>query len=132
MVAFTPAQKKQLRTIAQKYGLNFIALFGSYAQGYERGGSDIDIAVSVKEKIDYRKEFLLQRELSKVFNAPAVDLVFTKDASPLLLFHIAFKSQLLSENTKRSFAYFQMYAFKRYVEAKPLFALQKELLAKSL
>lgn len=124
----TIQQKKQLRQIAQKYDLNFVALFGSHAEQYERLDSDIDIAVSSKKPLGYRREFFLQRALSKSFHNKEIDLVDTKGVPPLLLFHIAFKSQLLCENTKRSFAYFQMYAFKRYVEAKPLYELQKSLL----
>ncbi len=128
----TTQQKKQFSQITQEYELNFIALFGSRVQKCERENSDIDIAVSAKEKIDYRKEFLLQRDLGKVYGVADIDLVQTSDASPLLMFGIAFKSQLLCERTKHSFAHFQMYAFKRYVEAKPLFALQRKLLTASL
>lgn len=128
MVFSSSQQKKQLRAIAQKYALNFIVLFGSRAQQFAHKDSDIDIAISSKKPLDYPEEFLLHRELSKVFNTNHIDLVLTTDASPLLLYNLAFKSQLLCENTKSSFAYFQMYAFKRYVEAKPLYALQKSLL----
>lgn len=128
MISVSPQQKKQLRALSSRYALNFIALFGSHAQECDRKESDIDIAVSTKEKLDYTQEFFLQKELSKLLRESDIDLVQVSQASPLLMFNIAFKSQMLHEATKHSFAYFQMYAFKRYVEAKPLYALQKTLL----
>ena len=130
MFSLTSKQKEQLSAISDEFALNFIVLFGSYAQKYERQGSDIDIAVSTEERLDYRQEFLLKKALQSVFAAAEVDLAQVSDASPLFLYHIAFKSELLYERTKQSFSYFQMYAFKRYVEARPLYALQKMSLAK--
>lgn len=128
MISINQEQKKKLHALSSQYALNFIALFGSNAQECSRKESDIDIAVSTKEKLDYTHEFLLQKELSKLLRESDIDLVQVSQASPLLMFNIAFKSQMLHEETKHSFAYFQMYAFKRYVEAKPLYALQKTLL----
>lgn len=128
MISISKEQKKQLHALSTLYALNFITLFGSHAQECAREESDIDIAISTKKKLDYTREFLLQKALAKTLQQGDIDLVQVADASPLLMFHIAFKSELLYEATKHSFAYFQMYAFKRYVEAKPLYALQKTLL----
>ncbi len=128
MISISQEQKKQLHVISSQYGLNFIVLFGSHAQGCERKESDIDIAISTKKKLDYAHEFIVDKELSKILKQRTIDLVQVMHASPILMFNIAFKSELLYEATKHSFAYFQMYAFKLYVEAKPLYVLQKTLL----
>ncbi|MBI4360002.1 MAG: nucleotidyltransferase domain-containing protein, partial [Candidatus Jacksonbacteria bacterium] len=84
MISITPEQKKQLHTLSTQYALNFIALFGSHAQECARKESDIDIAVSTKEKLDYKQEFFLHKELSKILKQNTIDLVQAAHASPLL------------------------------------------------
>jgi predicted nucleotidyltransferase len=116
-------QKQELKKIAEKYKLNFLALFGSRAIGLERKDSDYDIAYSPQEEFDYDKEYFLSLELARVFKSFKIDMVSTKNSPPLLMREIAFNSKLLYEKEKNSFDYFQMYAFKIYVEAKPLFKM---------
>lgn len=119
----TKKQKQELKKIAEKYKLNFLALFGSRASGSERKDSDYDIAYSPQEEFDYDREYFLGTELARVFQNPKIDTVSTKKSPPLLMREIAFNSKLLYERQKNSFDYFQMYAFKIYVEARPLFKM---------
>lgn len=44
--------KKAAETIAKKYGLSFVALFGSQATGRVHEKIDVDIAILGKEKLD--------------------------------------------------------------------------------
>lgn len=123
MKNLTRIQKQQLKKISEKYKLNFLALFGSRAEGTARKDSDYDIAYSPQEEFDYDREYFLGLELARVFQSPKIDLVSTKKSPPLLMRDIGFNSKLLYEKEKNSFDYFQMFAFKIYVEAKPLFKM---------
>jgi predicted nucleotidyltransferase len=122
-------QKQQLKKLTKEFALNFMVLFGSQVDNSTHKESDIDIAVSSQKKLNYREEYLIQKSLSKILQEQNIDLVNLGDSPPLLLFNAAFHSKLLCENTPRSFPYFQMYAFKRYVEAKPLLKLKEKMLA---
>lgn len=123
MESLTKNQKQELKKIAEKYKLNFLALFGSRAENCERKDSDYDIAYSPQEEFDYDREYFLGLELARVFKNPKIDLISTKKSPPLLMRSIAFNSKLLHEKEKNSFDYFQMFAFKMYVEARPLFKM---------
>lgn len=126
-------QKQSLIKTAKKYGLNFILLFGSQAHGRIRLESDLDIAYSPQKDLDFRNEYSLANELKKIFQSKKkIDLVNVHNAPPLLLHRIAFGTQVLAEPIAHSFASFQMYAFKIYVEAKPLFRLRDEFIKKNL
>lgn len=127
--------KPKIKKIARKYDLNFVVLFGSLASGLVHKRSDIDLAYSAKKFLDYRKEYELTCEFQRAFNlGPKVEieLVNLDNAPPLLAKEVAFKGKLLAEIAPRSFAYFQMYAFKLFVEAKPLFALRDKFIFQNL
>lgn len=132
MYKLTPQQKKKFKEIAKKYDLNFLALFGSQATGLTHPKSDFDIAYSPKKEIDYGKEYEMNIELMRVFKSPDVEVVNTHKGTPLLNYYVAFQSQLLAETTIHSFAQFQTYSFKIYIEAKPLFKLQREYIKEYL
>ncbi len=127
-------QQQKLKKIAQKYKLNYLVLFGSRANNTARPNSDFDIAYSSRQNIDYKEEVFLAEELSRALNIKAkkIDLVNTKNASPLLAKEIADNGILLAEFTPNSFDNFQIYAFMIYVEAKPLFKMQEEFLKRNI
>ncbi|MBU4481663.1 nucleotidyltransferase domain-containing protein [Patescibacteria group bacterium] len=127
--------KANIRKIAKKYDLNFVVLFGSRVSGLVHKRSDIDLAYSAKKFLDNRKEYELIGEFQRAFNLGSkveIELVNLDNAPPLLAKGIAFKGNLLTEITPHSFAYFQMYAFKLFVEAKPLFALRDKFISQNL
>lgn len=129
----TTKQLNQIKKIIEKYQINFIVLFGSQAENKVHKKSDLDLAYSPKILLDYKKEYNLLQELKKTINSTIeIDLIDLNNASPLLAKKIAFEGKLLAENTTHSFAYFQMYAFKVYVEAKPLIALRDKFIAKNI
>ncbi len=41
--------------LAQKYGVGVVGVFGSYARGEERAGSDLDVLVEILRPIDLLK-----------------------------------------------------------------------------
>lgn len=127
--------KPKIRKIARKYGLNFIVFFGSRVTGLIHKKSDIDLAYSAKKTLDYKKEYELNCELRRIFNLGLeveIDLVDLKNVPPLLAKEIVFKGELLVEITPHSFANFQIYAFKLFVESKPLLTLRDKFIVQNL
>jgi len=121
-------QTKQLKKLAQKYRLNFLVLFGSQAEKTTHKFSDIDIAYSPKKDFSYLKEAQMQLELTAIFKNKNVDIINVHEATPLLLHQIATKGQLLIELTPHSFANFQIYAMKIYIESKRIFEYNKQFI----
>ncbi|PIS34974.1 MAG: hypothetical protein COT36_04875 [Parcubacteria group bacterium CG08_land_8_20_14_0_20_38_56] len=127
--------KPKIEEMAKKYNLNFMVVFGSRISGLVHKKSDVDLAYSAKRPLDYQKEYELICELRRVLNLEPkveIELVNLDNAPPLLSKEVAFKGKLLAEITPRSFVYFQLYAFKLFVEAKPLFALRDKFIAQNL
>ena len=127
--------KPKIEKIAKKYDLNFMVIFGSRASGLVHKKSDVDLAYSAKRPLNYQKEYELICELSRVFNLDPkieIELVNLENAPPLLCKEIAFQGKLLAEITPHSFVYFQLYAFKLFIEVRPLLALRDKFIAQNL
>jgi len=118
------------KEIAEKYDLAFLAVFGSQATGKTHPQSDIDIAFSRDVPTSLKEEVALAFDLSQIVKREDIDLVNLSAAPPLLLHCVSREGVVLFEREPGLFAEFQMYAFKRYIEAKPLFRLQRESLKK--
>ncbi len=72
---------------AEKYGINNIGLFGSFAKDNERDESDIDIIIETTEP-DLFKLVHIKDELENLFNK-TIDIVRKrKDMNPYLKKHI--------------------------------------------
>lgn len=65
----------------------FCYVFGSYAENRQRDGSDMDIAIYVKEKVEVYEYIELKNELEKLL-IKDVDLVILNDATPLIKYEI--------------------------------------------
>jgi len=124
--------KKSLLDIAKKYDLNFLALFGSRANDTAREDSDYDLLYSSKKTMDYGDEVGLIDDLAREFKSAKIDLVSVNNASPLLLKEVYANSIVLAEPTVNSYDEFMIYAFMVYVEAKPLFRMKEEYLARHI
>ena len=79
IINFLVEHKQELR---EKYGVTKIGLFGSYAKGEGKSGSDIDIAVEINSQNKYRSFFWLKRYLEKSFNNK-VDLGIESTLKPV-------------------------------------------------
>jgi len=62
------------KELAEKYKVNQIGIFGSYARGEQRRGSDVDILVDFEEIPDLFKFIHLERYLEELLKRK-VDLV---------------------------------------------------------
>lgn len=106
----------------------FAYLFGSYAEGKAKAGSDIDVAVyvtDVKEDEFLKYKLKYKSDLEDIFKIP-VDLIVMNDAPPLLN-HEVFKNGIILKNSNHSLLsrfrvknfYFyldQMYIINKYLE----------------
>ena len=75
--------EKKLLMFCQKYGMSFLAVFGSYARGTAKPQSDLDLLVrfsSAKSLLDMVK---IEREMSESLGIK-VDLLTEKSISPYI------------------------------------------------
>lgn len=121
--------KKKIKEIAEKYNLRLVLLFGSQASGKTHFASDFDIAILGEKPIDIEKELEIRYEFVKIFKTDAVDVVNIRGASPLLLYEIFYRPhKILFLNDFEVYYQYKIYAFKIYIEAKPLFQLMEKSL----
>lgn len=116
--------KLKIEKLTEKYGLSLVLLFGSRATGKIHAHSDFDVAYLSKKPLDLMDEARLVCDLMPVFRSDKVDLVNLKKAPPLLMKRIFDQHQVLFCADKAQYFAYQMYALRRYIEAKPLFELQ--------
>jgi len=75
--------KKNKQRLTDKYGLSFMAIFGSYGRGQQTENSDIDILVDFQKPVGI--EFIdLANELEKLLKIK-VDLVSKNGVKPQYL-----------------------------------------------
>ncbi len=79
IIDFLSTHKQQLY---EDYGVIQIGLFGSYARGKEKEGSDIDIAVEIESQNKFRSFFGLKKYLETNFNT-RVDLGIESNLKPI-------------------------------------------------
>lgn len=105
--------KAQLKSIAEKYGLRLIVLFGSQVTRRTHSESDVDVAVWTSRPLASSRRARLWMELSDAFQVE-VDLAVLNHAEPLLLHHVATRGKLLYENKRWAWEEFKGYAFRYY------------------
>lgn len=113
--------KKRLKEIAKKYSLELVLLFGSRASGTDYKGSDFDIAYVSQKELNLEEESCLIIDLTPIFRSENIDLVNLKKSPPLLFYAIFQNCQILYEKESLLFPTWRAYAFKRYIESKPLY-----------
>lgn len=115
--------KEKLIEVAKKFNLKLILLFGSQVKEkkFLHQESDFDVAYLSKKDLDLVEEAKLICDLMPIFQSEKVDLVNLKKANPLLLFAITNDCQVLYEKNPFIFPSLRVYAFKKYVETKPLY-----------
>jgi len=124
--------KKLTEKLAQEYSLDLLLLFGSRASERAYQGSDFDVAYLSENPLDLMEEARLIVELAPIFQSENVDLVNLKKATPLLLYAITRNCRVLYEKKALTFASLRAYAFKKYVETKPLYEAKFKRLQKTI
>lgn len=127
--------KEKLNKTAGKKGIRFIVLFGSQFSGGMRKDSDFDVAVlteagkNISKHFDYYNDILFF--LSEALGIPdyKLDLTDLNNANPLLRYEVVFGGEPLYGD-RNDYDEYKAFAFKDYIDAKPLFDLEKYLIKK--
>ncbi|MBI2514609.1 nucleotidyltransferase domain-containing protein [Candidatus Wolfebacteria bacterium] len=117
----SPYQKKKIEDIAARYQLKLVLLFGSQSSSEIHSESDFDIAYLRETPMDFESENRLNYEFTGVFKKDRVDTVDIKKTPPLLFYAIFEHPQVLYAADEFIFPSYQAYAFKKYIETKPLY-----------
>jgi len=110
-----------------------VYLFGSYAQGRIHPLSDVDIAILLKESVDFfEKKLDLTETISKTLLTDEFDLVMLNEASPGLLFEIFNKGKILVNKDENVRIEFLLRSIKKYIDTYPLRKLAEEILIEKI
>lgn len=107
------AIKPSIATIAEKYGLDFVVMYGSQATGRTHAESDVDIGVISRGRVD---RFKLMSEMDQVFERDDVSVVDLSTASPTLMRAIVVDGKLLYEREPVLFLRWKFYAIRTWME----------------
>ncbi len=128
--------KKELEKFAEENGIKFIVLFGSRATETFKKESDFDIAVLASPEknisdLDNYNNVLFG--LAKILDIPdyKLDLTNLNKANILLRYEITLNGVLL-RGDEDAYAQYKAFAFRDYIDAKPLFNLESLLVHKRL
>ena len=119
-MALTEKQKLKIKEVAERYQLKLVLLFGSQTTGKVHQESDFDIGYLPLKNLGFERENHLNYEFTNIFKNDRVDTVDLRKAPPLLLYAIFHQCLVLFEEDNLIFPTYRAYAFKKYVEAKPL------------
>lgn len=134
MIKITPKQQRQINKISRKHNLKLAIVHGSYATGKQRTGSDLDIAVLGKKKLDFNDIIKLISEFGDVFGnnkEREIDLKSLHNADPLFCWQVMQHSALLYGKSI-DYQEFKAFAFRQYIDHKPLLRLESALVDKAL
>src|SRR3989338_11442758 len=134
---FTKSQQEQLAKFAKKNSLRHIILFGSQAKKGKaviRTDSDFDIAVlTMPEKniSNFDNYSSVLSGLVKILGIPdhQIDLTNLNEANILLRYEVTSKGKLLYGDADE-YENYKGFAFRDYIDAKPLFDLENSLIHK--
>ena len=114
-------QKQKIEEVAKKYHLRLVLLFGSRVDGKIHKESDYDVAYLPSKNLSYDEENYLSLDFIRIFKHDFVDTVDMRKSRPLLLFMVFKKCQILFAEDNLVFPKYKLYAYRKYIEAKPLY-----------
>src|SRR3989338_3957538 len=126
---------KLLSNLASEQGIRFVILHGSHATNSAREDSDVDIALYLEperlESFGYRTYTATLEGVAKALGVSAdrVDLVTLNTANILLRYEITSKGKLLCGD-EDAYAQYCAFAFRDYIDAKPIFDLESAMIEK--
>ena len=124
----------KLEEYATARGIKFLILFGSQALGNVREDSDYDIAeLTTKEKniSEFKNYTDMLDFLTEGLELPdyRIDLTNLNKANPFHRYEVV-SSGILLYGDEDKYAEYKAFAFRNYVDSKPLFELEKVLIKK--
>jgi predicted nucleotidyltransferase len=123
------AVKPKIKSLAEKYGLSLVLLFGSQATGHTHKNSDIDIGYVCRRYIDYAENYAICLELMRIFKHKDIEFTNIYNVSPAMKKQIADTGISLYGKNAVIFDYFKIHAFREYMDTKPL-RIYRDLLVK--
>lgn len=118
-----------LAAIACKHGIVLVVRFGSTVTGRTHAASDVDLAVLFERFPSMDAELEAIADLGALGSTQPVDVAVLNHADPLLLKQVATGGRL-EYGTPARFDAFRRYAFKRYHDHAPYFAMEREYVAR--
>jgi predicted nucleotidyltransferase len=117
----TEKQTQKIDELAKKYHLKLVLLFGSRVDGKIHKESDYDVAYLPEKNLSFDEEIDINFQFTLIFRheRDRVDTVDIRKAPPLLLAMIFKKCQVLFQKDNLIFPTYRVYAFKKYLEARP-------------
>jgi len=128
----TKEQKNEIEKIGRKYKLRFIIIHGSYARGEEKKGSDLDMAVYGKKKIEFGELLKMHGDFGGIFGdnkERELDLKSLHSTNPLFRFEVIRDGQLIYGD-QNDFDEYCLYARRDYADSASLFRLQDIIIKK--
>lgn len=122
------ASENAFRRFCKRERVAVAVLFGSATSGRTTAHSDLDLAFWVEGKRVDDRELDLTNALMPLLHRNELDVVVLNHANPLLQWQVASTGKPLYERQVGMFRRFQLYAMKRYDDAKKLLALQDRFL----
>lgn len=111
--------------VAAAHGVELLVQFGSTVTGTSHAGSDVDLAVLLREAPDSLDgQASLAAALQRFFPGRDVDLVVLNHADPLLLRQVTDRGVLVAGDRNR-WQEFRAYAFRRYQDHRPFLAMER-------
>ncbi|MBI2475754.1 MAG: nucleotidyltransferase domain-containing protein [Candidatus Taylorbacteria bacterium] len=116
---------KKIREIAGTYEFELVALFGSFARGTTRSGSDIDIAVLPKDPSVLSRA---SEEIGSAFGRNDVEIADLSSPSPYLWHIVAKEGILLFESREGFFSEWKLRSMNLWFDTAPIRLRQKRYL----
>ena len=135
MIEISKQKQKIFEDLAQKYSLELLLLFGSRIAGQTHKESDYDIAYLSRRRLDLDEEGQLILDLLPIIeerDERLINLINIRKATPLLFYAITSRCQALYESEPTKFATLRAYAFKKYIETKPLYEERARRLSQAI
>ena len=117
--------------IIDKYNIELLVVFGSYANDKNKKGSDLDLGYKCSGFLTESEEIELLNELSQFYKCVDIDLVNLNKAEPILKVEIAKKGKLLY-GSEDKFEKFSIYAAGIYADTKFLYDDRRKTLEKKI
>lgn len=125
------AKKSEIVSIAKKYNLRFVILYGSYAKNQARPDSDIDLAVLGNKLVDFQQIVDLNNDFIDLIKFDEIDVKSLHKTNPLFRYQVV-KYGILLFGDVHDYNQFKAYAFRDYIDSEDLFKLRDIMTNKRL
>jgi len=110
---------KVLTVLDPSYGVDTLYVYGSQASGRDRPGSDVDLAVILRDVPDAMALVRLRQDLCECLNCE-VDLVLIDHASPILFMQVLRHGKVLVDANPLRRANLEARAFSEYADLRKI------------